>query len=90
MFNREGAQYELFGVDSGVMTVDRGSDLLDWDVIGTKPEGVIKGSTCGLHWPNLLHENPERNSEIVEAWAALLAPYDDKQNTMLAKNSLIF
>jgi len=90
MFNREGAQYELFGVDSGVMTVDRGSDLLDWDVIGTKPEGVIKGSTCGLHWPNLLHEDPERNSEIVEAWVALLAPYNGKQNTMLAKNSLIF
>jgi hypothetical protein len=90
MFNREGAQYELFGVDSGVMTVDRGSDLLDWDVIGTKPEGVIKGSTCGLHWPNLLHEDPEKNSEIVEAWVALLAPYNDKQNTMLAKNSLIF
>jgi hypothetical protein len=37
-----------------------------------------------------LHEDPEKNSEIVEAWAALLAPYNDKQNTMLAKNSLIF
>lgn len=90
MFNNEAAQYNFFGVDSGIMTVDRGSDIFDWNVIGVKPEGIINGPTCGLHWPNLLHEDPERNSETVQAWVELLAPYDKNQETLLAKNSLLF
>jgi len=91
MRNKEKVQYGIFGVDSGIMTVDReNNDLLPWYEISKKPEGVIEGSTCGMHWPNLLHENPERNSEIVKNWVKLLAPYNDKQETMLAKNSLLF
>ena len=72
MFNKSSAQHDNFGVDSGLMTVDRGSDILDWNVIGAHPEGAIIGPTCGLHWPNLLHEDPTRNSEIVREWAQLL------------------
>ena len=90
MLNKEKAQYDIFGVDSGIITVDRGADLLDWDVIGGNPEGVIAGSTCGMHWPNMLHEDPERNSEIVDRWVKFLAPYNDKQETLLAKSSLTF
>ena len=88
MRNKEKVQYGIFGVDSGIMTVDReNNDLLPWYEISKKPEGVIEGSTCGMHWPNLLHEDPERNSEIVEGWVNLLAPYKDKQDTMMAKHS---
>ena len=90
MYNAEGAQFGLFGIDSGVITVDRGEDLLDWDVFGVKPSGVLTGPTCGLHWPNLLHEDPSRNSEIVDAWVKLLKPYNDKPETLLAKNSSSF
>ena len=90
MFNKTAVQYDFFGVDSGIMTVDRGSDIFDWNVIGPSLAGTINGPTCGLHWPNLLHENPDRNSEIVEGWVGLLAPYNDKKETMLAKNSVLF
>ncbi len=90
MANADGVQHGVFGLDSGVMTVDRGDDLLDWDVIGQVPEGPVTGPTCGLHWPNLLHPDPERNSEIVAGWVALLAPYDDRAETMLAPDSLSF
>lgn len=90
MLNHEKVQHELFGIDSGIITIDRGEDLLNWDVIGTKPKGVIKGTTCGMHWPNLLHENPRRNSEIVKAWINILAPYNKKKETLLAKNSIGF
>ncbi|SEK19841.1 hypothetical protein SAMN04488008_10128 [Maribacter orientalis] len=90
MFNAEGAQFELFGIDSGVITIDRGEDLLGWDDFGEKPTGILTGPTCGLHWPNLLHEDPSRNSEIVDAWVKLLKPYDDKPETVLAKNSTSF
>lgn len=90
MYNAEGAQFGLFGIDSGVITVDRGEDLLDWDVFGGKPRGELTGPTCGLHWPNLLHEDPNRNSEIVDGWVKLLKPYNDKAETLLAKNSSSF
>jgi uncharacterized protein YqgQ len=88
--NVEAVQNELFGVDSGVLTVNRGSDILDWYIISTLPEGKVSLSTCGMHWPNLLHINPERNIEIVEGWIKLLAPYNEKPETMLAKNSVLF
>jgi hypothetical protein len=90
MYNAKGAQFGLFGVDSGVITVDRGEDLLDWDVFGEKPTGVLSGPTCGLHWPNLLHTEPSRNSEIVDAWVNLLKPYNEKPDTLLAENSTSF
>jgi hypothetical protein len=90
MYNAKGAQFGLFGVDSGVITVDRGEDLLHWDDFGKKPSGVLTGPTCGLHWPNLLHEDPNRNSEIVDAWVEHLKPYNDNLETLLAKNSLSF
>lgn len=90
MYNAAGAQFGLFGIDSGVLTVDRGEDLLDWNVFSGKPSGVLTGPTCGLHWPNLLHEDPSRNSEIVDAWVKLLKPYNDKPETLLAKDSSSF
>ncbi len=90
MYNAEGVQHGVFGFDAGVITVDRGCDLLSWKSIGKVPEGVVHGPTCGMHWPNLLHPNPERNSEIVDGWVKLLKPYNDGFDTMLAPNSLSF
>jgi hypothetical protein len=90
MAHADAAQHGVFGLDSGVMTVDRGDDLLDWDVIGEVPSGSLAGPTCGLHWPNLLHPDPDRNPEIVAGWVALLAPYDDRADTMLAPDSVAF
>jgi len=87
MYNAKSVQFELFGIDSGVMTVDRGEDLFDWDIFGGRPNGSISGPTCGLHWPNLLHEDPDRNPEIVDGWVDFLAPYNHKLDTILAPNS---
>ena len=66
MQNSDDVLYDLFGVDHGVMTIDRGNDQMDWDIIGKEPTKELSGPTCGMHWPNLLHEDPKRNSEIVE------------------------
>ena len=87
MQNADKVKNAVFGLDAGVLTIDRGNDLLNWNVISSLPKGEIPGPTCGMHWPNLLHENPERNSEIVQGWAAFLRPYDDRLETLLAQNS---
>jgi hypothetical protein len=90
MYNVKGAQFGSFGIDSGVITIDRGNDLVNWNVLGGKPEGELKGPTCGMHWPNLLHEDPQRNSEIVDGWVKFLKPYNDKPETLLAPDSSTF
>ena len=90
MYHAKEVQFEMFGVDSGVMTIDRGEDLFDWDVYGGKPSETLAGPTCGMHWPNLLHKDPKRNSEIVDAWVNFLKPYNDKPETLLATDSHSF
>ncbi|HOZ46841.1 MAG TPA: hypothetical protein PK468_09535 [Candidatus Hydrogenedentes bacterium] len=90
MRNREAAAYGTLGFDAGVMTVDRGQDLLRWFDFGVEPKGEIHGPICGMHWPNLLHPDPERNTEIVDAWTRLLRPYDSRPDTLLACDSTAF
>jgi hypothetical protein len=90
MQNADKVANGVFGLDAGVLTIDRGNDLLNWNVIGGHPKGELQGPTCGMHWPNLLHENPERNSEIVDGWVAFLEPYNEGIETILAKDSLHF
>ncbi|GAF67947.1 unnamed protein product, partial [marine sediment metagenome] len=90
MFGSEKASHGIFGFDEGVITVDRGRDVLSWKSIGKIPNGELNGPTCGLHWPNLLHPNPEQNSEIVNGWVNFLKPYNDKPETLLATDSLSF
>lgn len=78
---------ELFGIDGSLITVNRGKDLCDWNMIAPDVSGVIKGPICGMHWPNLLHPNPERNGEVVRRWSELLEPYQHRFDTMLAANT---
>ena len=86
----EAVDHVVFGFDAEVMTVDRGQDLLDWNVTGEVPVGKLQGPTCGMHWANLIHPDPLRNSEIVNKWVKLLATYNDKPDTMLASDSISF
>jgi hypothetical protein len=87
MFHRDRVTHKWFGFDDDIITIDRGRDLLSWKSIGEIPKGELKGPTCGLHWPNLLHPDPERNNEIVKGWVDFLKPYNDKMDTLLARNS---
>ena len=90
MYNAEAVGHTVFGFDAKVMTIDRGEDLLDWNSTGEVPIGKLQGPTCGMHWANLIHPDPLRNSEIVKEWVKLLAPYNEKPDTMLASDSISF
>lgn len=90
MYNAKAASHGIFGFDSGVMTIDRGRDLMSWFATGKLPAGKITGPTCGMHWANIIHTDPSRNSEIVEAWVKVLAPHKENYETMLAPDSSFF
>jgi hypothetical protein len=90
MYHRERAEYKYFGFDSGVMTIDRGEDEFPWLTFPADPSAELTGPTCGMHWPNMLHPAPERNSEVVERWVNYLRPFDKKPGRMLAPDSAAF
>jgi hypothetical protein len=90
IYNRERIQFKNFGFDSEVMTIDRGNDEFPWLTFPADPSAVLSGPTCGMHWPNLLHPDPERNSEVVQRWISYLEPYNDMQDMMLAPDSEYF
>jgi hypothetical protein len=90
MYNKERAQFEHFGIDAGVMTVDRGEDEFPWLTFPADPSAELTRPTCGMHWPNMLHPDPEKNPEIVARWVNFLKPYNEKQDMMLAPDSVAF
>ncbi len=90
MHNSKAVDHVVFGFDSGVMTVDRGHDLLNWNITGKAPSGKIHGPTCGMHWANIIHTDPARNQEIVGEWVKILSPYNEGHETMLAPDSVSF
>ena len=90
MYNVKAVDHVVFGFDSGVMTVNRGRDLLGWKTTGQAPKGILRGPTCGMHWANIIHPDPSRNSEVVNEWVKILAPYNEKQETLLAPDSIYF
>ncbi len=78
---------DLFGIDGPLITVNRGKDLCEWNEIAPDVAGEIHGPICGMHWPNLLHPDPDRNGEVVERWGRLLETYQRRFDTMLAPNT---
>ncbi len=90
IFNKERIQHGLFGVDDHVMTVDRGRDEFSWTAFPGEPSRELRGPTCGMHWPNMLHPDPDRNSEVVDKWAGYLNRMNDKPDKILAPDSVYF
>jgi hypothetical protein len=80
-------EYRNSGVDAGILTADRGSDLFIWKHIAPDPQAEIGGLVCGMHWPNLLHPDPGRNMEVVLRWVRLLDRLNTRIDRMLAKNT---
>jgi hypothetical protein len=90
MRDAEQVQHGVFGIENGVMTVNRGRDLLSWRDIGVIPQGELNGPICGMHWPNILHLDPSRNQEIVSAWVSFLKAQDARIDRMLARDTKSF
>lgn len=86
---------EWFGIDDDLLVVEWGASVagrgavLPWYVIGPELSEArdVEGPVLGLHWPNLLHEDPAQNSEVIDRWVDYLIRYKGRFDRMLAKNS---
>ncbi len=74
-------------VENGIITVDRTSDLTSWYAVDAKPPDIVKKSYYGMHWPNLLNENPEKNTETVNRWINYFKKYKNNFEILTAKDN---
>jgi hypothetical protein len=51
-----------------VLLVERGKSESAWNAIGCEPAFSFDGPFLPLHWANILHPDPEKNTEVVDKW----------------------
>lgn len=91
MANGDAAQDSFFGIDRGLIMVERGLTAPRWYDIATDPN-TLEGynpdhSIIGLHWPNILHLDPARNDEVVDRWVNYLKPVGQRIDRVLARDT---
>ena len=80
-------QTRFIGIECGVMTVDRGGGAPSWKQVAAPPPDVVDGPIVGLHWPNILHQDPSRNDEVVDTWVAALLRIGQAPDRWLAPDT---
>lgn len=75
------------GVENGIITVDRTSDLTAWDDVGANIPNKIKNSYYGMHWPNFLSQDPDKNMEVVDRWVEYFSQYKKNFDILPARDN---
>lgn len=78
---------EVVLVENGIITVDRTVDLTPWYGVDLEVPDIIKRSYYGMHWPNFLHHDPEKNHLPVKRWIGYFEGYKGKPDILVAKNN---
>ncbi len=80
-----------FSVEHNILIIDRHIDMYDYNVIGPtdqmKQLYKLTNTVIGMHWPNVLHQDPERNLEIVDKWVEAVKTLENDFGTCLAEDS---
>jgi len=71
--------------EEGVFLLERGESPVSWEVAAALP-GPVDGPVVALHWANLLHPDPERNSEVIESWADAICAAGERPDRILARD----
>ena len=71
--------HEKITWECGVGLLERGLAPVPWHQAAAPPVWDFQNPILPLHWGNLLHHDPGKNIEIVDAWAEML---ENKAKTM--------
>ena len=73
--------------ENGITVIDRNNNPIPWDEMAAD---FISLDDCngilGIHWPNFLHENPERNDEAVKNAAEYINRCCSRFDTVAAED----
>jgi hypothetical protein len=72
--------------ECGVMLVDRGKHVPVWNNTNCDPLFSFDGPVLALHWPNILHSDPEKNSMVVDRWVQFIKTGVEKNGYVLSQN----
>lgn len=73
-------------IENGIINCDRVNNVISWDWINPTPPDEVYSGFFGLHWPNLLHPDPDRNVEAVDKWVEYFSRCNNVYGIVLAKN----
>lgn len=79
--------HERMTWECGVGLLERGVSPVAWDVPAATPAWNDPGPIVALHWGNLLHPDPGRSEEVVDAWAGMLLRQAAGPDRMLAADA---
>lgn len=76
------------GVESGsVITINRNNNFIPWYDISTDLDSApVVSGVFGCHWPNLLHEDKTRHSEIIDGWVRYFERCADTFGIILSRD----
>ncbi len=69
-----------------VAIMERGLSPVEWDVPASPPVWNDPGPIVALHWGNLLHPDPERSVETVDAWAEMILEKTSSLDRILSQD----
>lgn len=79
-----------FGIENGMVTVDRTNDPFRWNTVEPTPTVLPDGPVCGMHWPQLLGRNPRDSGRVVQRWVNLIRQIDGETSRILSRNTKEF
>ncbi len=79
---------DRYFMDNELIVCDRTSDLIRWDVTNAKVPEAIKDGFFGMHFPNILAEDPSQNLEVVDEWVCYFNQYKHLFGQILAKDEV--
>ncbi len=64
--------HEKITWECGVGLLERGLSPVPWNMSACPARWDFSGPILPLHWGNLLHPDPDRNNDIIDAWIDML------------------
>jgi hypothetical protein len=80
-------EHRYFGIEDGVYIIERMKDVAPWNALAHPPGPGLRHPYLGAHWTNILHENPDKNDQAVDAWVDSLKWYQNDGHTFLGTST---
>ncbi len=74
-------------VENGIITTDRGRDLIKWSEVGPPIPDSVRGGYFGMHWINVLNTDVSKNDETTEKWIKYFDQYRNRFDILISRDN---